>query len=125
MVLLHSAYANIEKAREHANKFPERSDMTFHSMSAYIAHYEKDYAREARHSRVNTNFHLESLACAMMQLANAYKYIRRNDYALDVYNRVKQLLELFPNDDHFSAPTVWTEWGQLDELIENLAEEAL
>lgn len=120
MVFLHSAYGNIEKAREHANKFPRRSDMTFHLMSAYIAHYEKNYAGEAEHSRENTKFHLESLAYAMMQLANAYKYMQRNDCALDVYNRVKQLLELFPNDEHFSTPTVYTEWGQLDELITKL-----
>lgn len=120
MVLLHSAYGNFEKAREHASKFPWRSDMTFHAMSAHIAHHEKNYADEAEHSRENTKFHLESLAYAMMQLADAYKYMQRNDYALDVYNRVKQLLELFPNDEHFSAPTVWTEWGNLDELIAKL-----
>jgi len=120
MVLLHSAYGNTEKAREHANKFPWRSDMTFYSMSAYIAHYEKNYADEAKYSRKNTNFQLEALAYAMMQVANAYKYMQRNDYALDIYNRVKQLLELFPNDEHFSTPNVWTEWGQLDELIKNV-----
>ncbi len=120
MVLLHSAYGNIEKAREHASKFPMRSDMTFHIMLAYIAHHEKKYIDEAAHSRENIKFHLESLVYAMMQLANAYKHMQRNDYALDIYNRVKQLLELFPNDEHFSTPTVWTEWGQLDELITKL-----
>jgi hypothetical protein len=56
----------------------------------------------------------------MMQLANAYKCMQRNDYALNVYNRVKQLLELFPNDEHFSTPTVYTEWGKLDDLIADL-----
>jgi hypothetical protein len=120
MVLLHSAYGNTDEARKLANKFPWRSDMTFHLMSAYIAHAEKNYADEAKHSRENTKYHLESLAYAMMQVANAYKYMQRNDYALDIYNRVKQLLELFPNDEHFSTPNVWTEWGQLDELIAKL-----
>lgn len=56
----------------------------------------------------------------MMQLANAYKHMRCNDYALHIYNRVKQLLELYPNDEHFSTPTVWTEWGRIDELISKL-----
>ena len=120
MVSLHSAYGNVEKAREHAEKFPCRSDMTFHLMAAYIAHHEKNYVSEAEHSRENTKFHLESLAYAMMQVANAYKHMQRNDYALGIYNRVKQLLELFPNDEHFSTPTVWTEWGQLDDLISEL-----
>lgn len=51
MVILQSAYGNIERAREHANKFPLRSDMTYHLMSAYIAHHEKNFADEADHSR--------------------------------------------------------------------------
>lgn len=120
MVILHSAYGNIEKAREHASQFPCRSDMTYNYMSAFIAHYEKNYENEAKYSRENTKYHLESLAYAMMQLANGYKHMQRKDYALEVYNRVKQLLELFPNDEHFSTPNVWTEWGQLDELIGKL-----
>ena len=120
MVTLHSAYGNTDKAGEHAEHFPSRSDMTWNAMEAYIAHHEKNYAHEAEHSRANTNFHLESLVYSMMQTANAYKYMQHNDYALEIYNRVKQLLELFPNDKHFSTPTVWTEWGQLDDLVAEL-----
>ena len=120
MVFLHSAHGNIEKARDIASRFPQRSDMTFHLMSAFVAHYEKDYASEAEHSRENLKYHLESLAYAMMQLASAYKFMQRNDYAAEVYDRMKLLLDLFPNDEHFSSPTVWTEWGILDELIAEL-----
>jgi len=120
MVYLHSAYGNFEKAREHAENFPCRSDFTVNNMHAVISHFEKNHAASAKYSRADTNFHLESLAYAMMQLADAYKHMQRNDYALDVYNRVKQLLELFPDDEHFSTPNVWTEWGQLDELIAKL-----
>jgi len=120
MVMLHSAYGNSEKAWEHASKFPCRSDFTIHHMSAFILHFEKNYTASAEHSRENINFHLESLAYAMMQVANAYKYMKRSVYALEIYNRVKRLLELFPNDEHFSTPNVLTEWGILDELIAEL-----
>jgi len=120
MVMLHSAYGNIEKARKHAENFPTRSDFTFNFMKAVISHAEKNYAASAGYSRADTNFHLESLAYAMMQVADAYKHMQRNDYAFEIYNRVKQLLELFPNDKHFSTPNVWTEWGKLDELIAEL-----
>lgn len=122
MVTLHSAYGNYEKAREHANKFPWRSDFTIHHMNAFISYFEKDYVNSANHSRENVRFSLEALAGAMMQQAYAYEYMKRNDYALVVYNKVKKLVELFPNDEHFSTPTVWTEWGQLDDLIKKCSE---
>ncbi len=36
MVLLHSAFGNFEKAKEHAEQFPFRADMTIHKMMSYI-----------------------------------------------------------------------------------------
>lgn len=120
MVLLHASYGATDKAWEYANKFPWRSDFTIHHMSAFISYFEKNYTASAEHSREDTRFHLEALAGSMMQLAYAYEHMQRNDYALEVYKRVKQLVELFPNNEHFSTPTVWKEWGQLDELITKL-----
>jgi transcriptional regulator with XRE-family HTH domain len=49
MVILHSAYGNKEKARDHAEKFPWRCDMTFNVMSAYIAYHDKNYHDEAEY----------------------------------------------------------------------------
>jgi len=123
MVMLHAAHGNTDKAREHLPKFPWRSDFTFYHMNAFISHFEKNYAASAEHSRENIKFQLESLACAMMQLAYAYEHMERGDYALVVYKRVKELIELFPNDEHFSTPTVWKDWGELDELIAKLQEQ--
>jgi len=119
-VMLHSAHGHITQAWEHASKFPVCSDFTYYHMSAFISHFEKDYISSAKYSRENTRFQLESLMGAMMQLAYAYEHMKRDDYALEVYNRVKQLIELFPEDEHFKTPTLWKDWGQLDELIAKL-----
>jgi transcriptional regulator with XRE-family HTH domain len=120
MVMLHAAYGNMAKAREHASNFPWRGDFTANHMNAFISHFEKNYTASAEYSRENVLYSLEALAGAMMQLAYAYEHMQRSDYALEVYNRVKQLIELFPKDEHFSPPTVWKDWGQLYELIAKL-----
>ncbi len=73
MVLLHAAYGYTDRAREHAEQFPWRADMTVHEMLAYIAHAECAYAEESLHCQRDTLYHLEALldditqnGCALM-----------------------------------------------------------
>ncbi len=77
MVLLHAAYGNTDRAREHAAHFPWRADMTVHEMSAYIAHADRRYAEESLHCQRDTMYHLEALldditqnGCALMAMSN-------------------------------------------------------
>jgi len=120
MVRLHAECGNFEKAQEHADKFPWRTDFSWYTESAFVSHFQNEYEKAADYCREATRFNLEALASSMMHIAWEYEHMEQNASALDVYKRVKKLIELFPNDEHFRTPTVWTEWGQLDELIEKL-----
>ena len=120
MVRLHAEHGNLVKAQEHADKFPWRTDFSYFTESAFVSHFQKDYVKAADYCREAVRFHLEAIASSMMHLAWEYEHMEQNSAALEVYLRVKKLVELFPDDDHFRTPTIWTEWGQLDELITKL-----
>lgn len=79
MVLLHSAYGNMDAAEHHAKQFPRRADMTVHTMQAYIAHFEKDTPKENRCYQTDLAYHL----CAMLDdlVAVGYCYFRIGRYA--------------------------------------------
>ncbi len=78
MVLLHSAYGNMESAREHANTFPWRADMTIYKMNAHISHYENDYYAESIQCQYDFLYHLEAMLDDMVELGCSYCQL--NDY---------------------------------------------
>ena len=94
MVLLHSAYGNFESAREHANKFPIRSDMTVNNMDAYIAHAEKDYQGESVHRQNDFMHHLESMLNCAVELGCCYYDLGNFEDARETFKYALELIGL-------------------------------
>ena len=117
MVTLCTAYGNKEKAREHAEKFPWRADMTAHVMSAYVAHFEKDYAKEALHCQRDIMYHLEAMLCDIAQLGEAYRYMKQYDDALKMFHSVFALIKIIFADEKFMPPIHRRERGDVHVLI--------
>lgn len=91
MVLLHSAYGNIEAAEAHAKEFPWRADMTVHEMKAYIAHFEKDYQNENKYWQTDFAFHFDAMLDDLVAIAISYHHLR--DYVNTEYT-LKQALSV-------------------------------
>lgn len=85
MVLLHSAYGNIEAAKEHATQFPWRCDMTAHEMYAYIAHHQKDYKAEAVYCERDFMYHFDAMLDNIVQLGCAYELQGSHEEALQCF----------------------------------------
>ena len=117
MVLLHSAYRKSEKAWEHANKFPWRCDMTYHVMSAYIAHAEKDYPNEALYCQRDIMYHLEAMFDSITQLGDSYRYMQKYDYALKMFNSIFYMIELVFGGENIMPPLHCRERGDIHALI--------
>ena len=117
MVILHTAYGNKEKAREHAENFPWRVDMSVHVMSAYIAHHEKDYAAEALHCQRDIMYHFEAMLCDLAQLGESYRELGKYDDALKIFNSVFSLIEIIFADENFMPPIHRRERGDVHALI--------
>ena len=92
MVMLHSAYGNIEKAWEHASKFPWRADMTAHVMSAYIAHFENNYDEEVRSCQGAIMLHCIALFDDLVLLGEAHRKMKKYDAALRMFKRVFEII---------------------------------
>jgi len=117
MVILHSAYGNYKKAWEHAEKFPVRSDMTIHVMSAYIAHFEKNYADESEYCQRDIMFHYEAMFCSMAQLGDSYRYMGKYDAALKMFKMIFKLIEIICEDKPIMPPLHYRERGDVHVLI--------
>ncbi len=113
MVLLHSAYENFEAAREHADKFPWRSDMTLHKMRAYIAHFENDKIAEKKSLQYDFTYHLESILDNMVSLG--YSYIRLNDYenAYYVFTKALEVISSISEKEDLLPTFVYRECGDI------------
>ena len=88
MAFLHSAYGNIEKAREHAEKLPTRSDMTRQCMYGHIMHDEKDYSAEANCRQLDFHYRLPAILDNIILLGDAYRLMGKYNDALKVFNSV-------------------------------------
>ena len=117
MVILYTAYGNKEKAREHAEKFPWRVDMSAHVMSAYIAHHEKNYADEALHCQRDIMYHFEAMLCDIAQLGEAYRYLKKYGDALKMFNSAFALIKIIFADENFMPPIHRRERGDIHALI--------
>lgn len=117
IVILHSAYGNINKAWEHANNFPWRADMTIHEMSAYIAHAEKNYADEALYCQRDIMYHLESILDNIVQLGDSYRYMKRYDDAMKMFESVFGIITFFFANEKLLPPLHCRERGDVHTLI--------
>ncbi|MCL2773039.1 MAG: helix-turn-helix transcriptional regulator [Oscillospiraceae bacterium] len=117
MVLLHSAYGEIEKAWEHANKFPGRPDFTIHNMCGYISHAEKNYSAEAYHLQNDFSYHLTAIFDDVILLGEAYRRMRKYDEALKMFFSVFSFMELVFGDEKVMPPVQNTDSGDVYALI--------
>ena len=117
MVILHSAYGNKAKAHEHAERFPERCDMTKFVMQAYISHYENDYADEAEQCKRDILLHYEAMFCSIAQLGEAYRLMKKYDDALKQFEMVFDLISVICADEAFIPPLHFRERGDVHSLI--------
>ncbi|MCL2518499.1 MAG: helix-turn-helix transcriptional regulator [Oscillospiraceae bacterium] len=117
MVLLHSAYGNIEKAWEHANNFPVRSDFTINNMSAFIAHEEKNYPLEADYLQNDFSYRLTSLFDGIILLGKAYKNMGKYADALKIFFSVFSFMEIVYGEEKLMPPVQNTDSGDVYVLI--------
>jgi len=117
MVLLHSAYGNGSQAREHANEFPWRADMTIHEMYSYIAHFEKDYKAEAINCQRDFMYHLEAMLDDITQLGCAYETLGTYDDALKSFSTVFSLIRTIFGDEYVLPALHYRERGDVYALM--------
>lgn len=79
MAFLHSAYGNFELAREHAEQFPFRTDMTRFGIEAFINDFEGNTEGAKRNREYDLAYHFEAVLNDMMLLSSDYEKL--GDYA--------------------------------------------
>lgn len=117
MVLLHSAYGNIETAEIHANEFPVRADMTIHEMKAYIAHFEKDHQKENKCYQNDLMYHFEAFLDDLVSLAISYHHLK--DYRNTEYTLMQSLsiIDLICKDEEIIPRFHCRERGDIYSLL--------
>ncbi len=113
MVLLHSAHGNFQQAKEHADKFPWRSDMTFHKMNAYIAHFENNKNEERKSKQYDFTYHLESILDSMISLGNLYMTLKDYENAYYVYMKAYMFIESICEKEEALPTFVYREYGDI------------
>ena len=113
MIYLHSAYGNIDKAREHAEKFPTRSDMTWNMMEAYISHFEKDHTHEAYHLTVDFHYRLTAIFDNMVLLGKSYGLMGKHDDALKIFFSVFSFMDVVFKYEKVIPPICNTDSGDV------------
>lgn len=94
MVLLHSAYGNVEAAKEHATAFPVRSDMTWHNMEAYLSHAEKDFHEECICRQYDLMNHIEALLDTMAALGSCYYEMGKYEDAEETWKDAIKIIDV-------------------------------
>lgn len=117
MVLLHSAYGNLEAAREHASKFPWRSDMTIHKMNAYIAHFEKDYRTEAIYRQRDFMYHLEAMLDDIVEIGCCYEALSSYENAQFTFSQALSLIGLVCEREEIIPSFHYRERGDIFALL--------
>lgn len=117
MAILHSAYGDSERAREHANKCPERCDMTLPLMSAWIAHAEKNYPDEALYCQRDFMYHFEAMLNAIVQLGEAYRCMGKHEDALKMFFSIFSMIELVFTGERLFPQAHCRERGDVHALI--------
>ena len=115
MIMLHSAHGNYELAKDFAEKFPWRADMTSNMMDAYIAHADKNYSDEAYHCQEDIFMHIVALANALTRQGLAYENMEMYADARNSFKGVFSLIELFDPDKKYRLHM--QEQGDVHEML--------
>lgn len=117
MVLLHSAYGDMQSAREHAEEFPCRCDMTFHEMNSYIAHFEKDYRAEGIHCQHDFMYHFEAMLDDIVQLACCHHHLGNYSDTRFILNEALGFIELLCRNEEIVPCLHYRERGDIYALL--------
>ena len=117
MVLLHSAYGDMTKAREHADNFPGRPDFTIYNMYACIAHAAKNYAAESINFQRDFHYNFTALLDDIILLGRAYKNLGEYDDALKMFYSAFAFMEVVFGDEKLMPPMQNTDSGDVYVLI--------
>lgn len=99
MTFLHSAYGNFELAREHAQHFPFRTDMTRFSIDASINDDENDILSANRNRSYDIAYHLVSIYNDMMLLSDGYEKMGKFAEAKSVLLCMLGIIEAICKDE--------------------------
>lgn len=117
MVLLHSAHGDMQSAREHAEHFPWRCDMTVHEMSSYIAHFEKDYRAEGVHCQTDFMYHFEAMLDDIVQLACCHYHLGNYDDTRFILNEALGFITLLCRNEELVPCLHYRERGDIYALL--------
>lgn len=117
MVLFHSINGNMNKAQEHAEQFPIRSDMTYYNMNAYISHAEGKYADESFLRQKDCLYLLEAMLDNIALNGKALMLSKKYKEALMAFNTSFDLIKLFFKDEKHLPPMYIRECGDINSLI--------
>jgi len=113
MILLHSAYGESEKAREHLGSFPVRTDLTFHNMHGWISHAEKNYSAEAYHWQMDFGYRLTAMFDVAMMLGKAYRSMGKYGDALEIFFSVFSFMDAVFKGEKMPPPVPNTDSGDV------------
>lgn len=117
MVILHAAYGNFNEADFHAEHFPYRADFNNHVMYAYIAHWKKNYNREAEICQRAALYYLEGLLDISTQLALSYMQQKEYADAAITLETIFELIQCIFKDSEFMPALHYRERGDLYMLL--------
>ncbi len=117
MVLLHSAYGDFDKAEEHAEAFPWRTDMTVYEMKARIAHFKKNYYEENVLYQNNFLFHLEALLDDYLSISESYHRLEEYDKVESVLLQALDIIALICQEENIVPRFHQRERGDIYSLL--------
>lgn len=121
MLMLHSAFGNLDEAKKQGERFPVRADFNIHNMYAIFAHWQKEYKIETRSLEHYIMNLLHALMHASVSLGAAYDKLGETEKAFGVYERTIGMLDALFKDE-IKLPFHHVEGGDLYVL---LAEKAM
>ena len=121
MLMLHSAYGNLDEARKQGEKFPVRADFNIHNMYAIFARWQKDYKTEIKSLQHYIMNLLHAIMHASLSLGAAYDNVGKTHESLGVYERAIGMLDAIFKDE-IKLPFHHVEGG---DLYVKLAEKAM
>jgi len=121
MVLLHAAYGNMDAAQKHADQFPRRADMTVHTMYAYMAHFERNTAKENSCYQTDLLQHLHAVLDNMVAIGYCYFRLGRYDDTRNVFTKALALIDLLFGDEQIMPSLHCRERGDIYALLAQLS----
>lgn len=117
MALLHAAYGNFEMAKNHANEFPWRADMTFHKMKSYIAHFEKDFRSEDKCCQNDFMYHFEAIIDDIVEMGYCHYNVKDYANAEYAFTMALAIIHLICKDEDVIPHFHYRERGDIYSLL--------